>query len=131
MPIWLFSILVGATDFFSGLMFLQIEALAGAAVFSESGAALALLYGAFGSYILARLRFYGSHQAHLRNVDMGTMYPYLVAFQMVFLKFFELKNGWLPLWKPSADLQNPIHVCFMVMFLISVYGMTVTAGRPQ
>jgi hypothetical protein len=124
MPIWLFAVLVGLTDLFSTAMFLQIESLAVASTFSQTGAMLALLYGAVGSYLLARLRFYGSNQEHLRSLDVGNLYPFLVTFQVVVLKFFGLRNGFIPYWNPSPDLQNMGHVVSLILFLIGIFGMT-------
>lgn len=129
MPIWLFAVLVGFTDVFSTAMFLQIEALAGAAAFSHSGAALALIYGAIGSYALAGLRFYGSHQPHLRNLHIDALYPFLVTFQCVVLKFFRIENGFHIIWSPSPDLTYWPHLASMILFLAGVFGMTYFHAR--
>jgi hypothetical protein len=130
MPIWIYAILVGFTDVFSTAMFLQLETLAGAQTFSESAALLALLYGAVGSYFLGRLRFYGSHQPHLATLDIGNLYPYLVTFQVVVLKLFKLQ-GFKVSWSPSTDLQSPLHLLGMVLFLVGVFMMTYFHGPTR
>jgi hypothetical protein len=131
MPVWIYALLVGLTDIFSTAMFLQLETLAGAASFSHSGAFMALLYGAIGSYALGGLRFYGSHQPHLRSLSIDNLYPFLVMFQAIVLKFFRISDGFKISWSPSTDLQNPLHVLGMVLFLVGVFMMTYFHGPTR
>jgi hypothetical protein len=124
MPVWLFALLVGFTDVFSTAMFLQIESLAGLGTFSNSGAFLALVYGAVGSYALAWLRFYGSHQAHLLHFHIDALYPFLVTFQVIVLKFFRIQDGFHIIWSPSPSLQNIPHLVGMGLFIAGIFLMS-------
>ncbi len=131
MPVFVYALLVALTDAASTAMFLQIESLAGAQAFSQTGALLALLFGAVGSYALAHLRFYGSHQAHLRAFSIDNLYPYLVLFQAVVLKFFKISDGFKVSWSPSPDLQSPLHLVGMALFLIGVFMMSYFHGPAR